>query len=52
LGSVFVASGEKLVLYIKSPEIMYKSNIGQPASISIGTANANFMTETVIELAP
>lgn len=52
LGSVFVGPGEKLVLYIKAPEIMYKSNIGQPASISIGTANANFMTETVIELAP
>ena len=52
LGSVFVGSGETLVIYIKAPEIMSKSNIGQPAPIAIGTANANFITEIVIELAP
>lgn len=52
LGSVFVGSGETLVVYIKAPEIIFKSNIGQPAPIAIGTANANFITEMVIELAP
>ena len=50
-GSIYVKSGETIVLYIKLPEIIYKDNIGQPMTLAIGTANANYITETVIESA-
>jgi len=50
-GSIYVKSGERIVIYIKMPEIIYKDNIGQPMTLAIGTANANYITETVIESA-
>ena len=50
-GSIYVKSGETIVVYIKLPEIIYKDNIGQPMTLAIGTANANYITETVIESA-
>jgi len=50
-GSIYVKSGDTIVVYIKMPEIIYKDNIGQPMTLAIGTANANFITETVVESA-
>lgn len=50
-GSIYVKSGETIVVYIKMPEIIYKDNIGQPMTVAIGTTNANYITETVIESA-
>jgi len=50
-GSIYVKSGEIIVVYIKMPEMIYKDNIGQPMTLAIGTANANYITETVIESA-
>jgi len=50
-GSIYVKSGETIIVYIKMPEMIYKDNIGQPMTLGIGTANANFITETVIESA-
>jgi len=48
-GSIYVSSGETSVVYIKMPEIIYKDNIGQPKTLAIATANANYITETLIE---
>ncbi len=48
-GSIYVSSGETSVVYIKMPEIIYKDNIGQPMTLAIATANANYITETLIE---
>lgn len=50
-GSIYVKSGDRIVVYIKMPEIIYKDNIGQPMTLAIGTTNANYITETVIESA-
>lgn len=50
-GSIYVISGYTIVVYIKMPEILYKDNIGQPMTLAIGTANANYITELVVESA-
>ena len=50
-GSIYIKSGYTIVVYIKMPEMIYKDNIGQPMTLAIGTANANYITETVIESA-
>jgi len=50
-GSIYIKSGFTIVVYIKMPEMIYKDNIGQPMTLAIGTANANYITETVIESA-
>lgn len=50
-GSVYVKSGERVIVYIKAPEFIYKDNIGTPVSIAVGTSNANFFTECVAESA-
>ena len=50
-GSIYVNSGETTIVYIKMPQIIYKDNIGQPMTLAIGTANANYITELVIESA-
>jgi len=50
-GSIYVKSGDRIIVYIKMPEIIYKDNIGQPMTLAIGTANANYVTETVIDSA-
>ena len=48
-GSIFVKSGSHIVVYIKMPEVLYKDNIGQPITLAVGTTNANYITETVVE---
>ena len=48
-GSIYVKSGFTTIVYIKMPEIIYKDNIGQPMTLAIGTANVNYITETIIE---
>ncbi|UCH57697.1 MAG: hypothetical protein JSV18_01930 [Candidatus Bathyarchaeota archaeon] len=48
-GATFVRSGSTVIVYIKMPEVVYKSNIGTPVTITVGTANANFFTECVAE---
>ena len=50
-GNVYVKSGERVIVYIKAPEFIYKDNIGTPVSIAVGTSNANFFTECVAESA-
>lgn len=50
-GSVWINSGETLIIYIKAPAVMYKDNIGQPITIAVGTVNANYITEVVAEAA-
>lgn len=50
-GSVYVKSGNTVIVYVKLPEMMYKDNIGQPMTLAIGTATANYITEIVIESA-
>lgn len=50
-GSIYVKSGYTTTVYIKMPEIIFKDNIGQPMTLAIGTANANYITETIIESA-
>ena len=51
-GSFFVQAGNAVVVYVKNPEVIFQDNIGMPIAISVGTVNANFVTETVVELAP
>jgi flagellin-like protein len=48
-GSIWVKSGDTIIVYVKLPPMIYKDNIGQPVTIAIGTVNANFFTETVAE---
>ncbi len=48
-GTIYVSSGETSVVYIRMPEIIYMTNIGQPMTLAIATANANYITETLIE---
>lgn len=48
-GSVWVNSGDTVIIYIRAPAIMYKDNIGQPITIAVGTVNANYITEVVAE---
>ena len=50
-GNVFIASGKTIVIYIRAPEIVFKDNIGQPCTLAVGTANANYITEVVVESA-
>ena len=50
-GSVYVKSGETVIVYVRAPEFIYKDNIGTPVSIAVGTTNANFFTECVAESA-
>ena len=50
-GSIYVKSGYTIVVYIKMPEMIYKDNIGQPMTLAIGTATANYITELVVESA-
>lgn len=50
-GNVYVKSGERVIVYIRAPEFIYKDNIGTPVSIAVGTTNANFFTECVVESA-
>ncbi|MHA2069349.1 MAG: archaellin/type IV pilin N-terminal domain-containing protein [Candidatus Thorarchaeota archaeon] len=50
-GSIYVESGFTTIVYIKMPEMIYKDNIGQPMALAIGTANVNYITETIIESA-
>lgn len=50
-GSIYIISGYTIVVYIKMPDILYKDNIGQPMTLAIGTANANYITELVVESA-
>ena len=51
-GSFFVHAGNAVIAYIRCPEIIFQDNIGMPILLSVGTVNANFVTETVVELAP
>lgn len=51
MGPVFVDAGQTLVVYIKAPEIIFKDNIGMPMVIGVGTTQASYFTELVIEAA-
>ncbi len=50
-GNVWINSGDMIIIYIKAPAMLYKDNIGQPISIAVGTVNANYFTEVVVEAA-
>ena len=51
MGPVFVDAGQTLVVYIKAPDIIFKDNIGMPMVIGVGTTQAVYFTELVIEAA-
>ena len=50
-GNIFVEAGRTMIVYIKAPEIIFKDNIGMPMALGVGTAQANYFTELVIEAA-
>jgi len=50
-GNIWVGAGRTLIVYIKTPEVIFRDNIGQPMTLGIATVNANFITELVIESA-
>jgi flagellin-like protein len=44
-------SGGMVIVYAKSPPVIHKDNIGQPVTLALSTANANYITEIVVESA-
>ena len=50
-GNIFVKTGGMLLVYIKSPPIIYRDNIGQQIVLILGTQNTNFITEIIVESA-
>jgi hypothetical protein len=51
MGNIFVDAGQTLCVYIKAPDIIFKDNIGMPMVIGVGTTQASYFTELVIEAA-
>jgi hypothetical protein len=50
-GNIYVKAGGMLLVYIKSPPMIRRDNIGQPIIVAVGTQNANFITEIIVETA-
>lgn len=51
LEKLSVRSGGMALVYVKAPPVIHRDNIGQPVTLALSTANANYITEIVVESA-
>lgn len=51
LEKLSVRSGGTVLIYAKAPPVIHRDNIGQPITLALSTANANYITEIVVESA-